>query len=179
MNDHTPTTRESIAPRTHRALTEKMTTYPLEGDVYSVTTESGREYRVDARDGRCSCPDAEHNLPDGVPCKHARRVAICLGNRALPVDLIDTDAVDPLLGAHVDGAPRVVATDGGELEASSGDAAAADEDTGEDRPEGCQCASLGASSAVLPCWPCWREGHRTPADVDDDAVRREERDDLD
>lgn len=92
-----------------RALTEYMTVLDEGGDVYSVTTESGREYRVDAREGRCTCPDHKHR---DARCKHLRRVAFATGERPVPA-WADTDAVDPQLGMHVDDGPQAVATDGG------------------------------------------------------------------
>jgi len=78
--------------RDMRALTEYMTTLPLGGDVYSVTTESGSEYRVDAREGRCTCPDFEFR--DSVEeCKHIRRVRIEVGQvdiKKLESELVET-----------------------------------------------------------------------------------------
>jgi len=98
-----------LEPRTERALTEYMTVLPLGGDIYSVTTQSGSEYRVDAREGRCTCPDHKHR---DVRCKHQRRVAFAVGKRPVPADVVD---VDELLGDHVDESPHVAVPDGGEI----------------------------------------------------------------
>ena len=73
--------RTDLERRDVRALTECMTVLPLGGELYSVTTGSGSEYRVDAL-----------------------------------------------------------------------------EDAG-DRPDDCECWD---TEQELPCWPCWREGHKTP-----------------
>ncbi len=130
-----------------RALTEYMTTLPLGGDVYSVTTQSGSEYRVDALKGRCTCPDAEYNLPtdDGRKrCKHAARVALATGERPIPA-WVDADEVDTQLGEHVEGTPKVAVTDGGvTLEEF------ATKDTDED---GCWC-----DDHSFPCFDCYNDG---------------------
>lgn len=96
---------ESIEGRTERALTESMVVHPEGGEIFTVVGENGNgEYRVDAREGRCTCPDHKHR---GVRCKHLRRVAFATGEVPVP------EGVDPLLGEHVDGPARPVATDGG------------------------------------------------------------------
>ncbi|WP_049981020.1 hypothetical protein [Halolamina rubra] len=46
--------------------------------VFSVTTQSGSEYRVDLREGVCSCPDYRNREPDGG-CKHLRRTRMEVG----------------------------------------------------------------------------------------------------
>ena len=139
-----------LEDRDVRALTEYITTLPLGGDVYSVTTESGSEYRVDAREGRCTCPDHQYRK---VRCKHIRRVAFATGARPIP-EWADTDEVDAQLGQHVDGTPKVAATDGGvtpkEFGADDGD---------DDRPEDCDCSPHFDG---LACWPCYRDGFETP-----------------
>ena len=116
MQRDTPNVKKRIDTelddRDAAALTEYMTVLAEGGDVYSVTTESGREYVVDAREGRCTCPDHEYR---DTRCKHLRRVAFATGERSVPA-WADTDAVDPQLGLHVDGSPQVVATDGGVIE---------------------------------------------------------------
>jgi len=104
-----------VEPRTERALVEKMTVLPLDGDVYSVTTESGAEYRVDGREGRCTCPDHEHR---DVRCKHIRRVAFATGAEPIPGEV---DGVDELLGEHVNGERQVVASDGGQVVEPAGE----------------------------------------------------------
>jgi len=100
----------SFDDRDVRALTEYMTTIPLDAPgMFSVTTQSGSEYTVDARGGSCSCPDAEHR---DITCKHIRRVRFAVGRRAIP-DWADSDAIDDQLGEHVTGGP--VMADGGRL----------------------------------------------------------------
>lgn len=73
-------------------------------DLYLVTSESGSEYLVDAREQTCECPDHEYR---NVRCKHIRRVAFATGAEPIPTSV---DDVDPQLGMHVEAAP---ATDGG------------------------------------------------------------------
>jgi len=111
MQTTTAETHESndLEDRDVRALTEYMTVLPLGGDVYSVTTQSGSEYRVDAREGRCTCPDHQYRE---VRCKHIRRVVFATGERPVPA-WVDADEVDAQLGQHVDGTPKVAVTDGG------------------------------------------------------------------
>jgi len=88
-----------------RALTEYLTVLNDIGrgrgadNLFLVVSESGSEYLVDRRTGRCGCPDAEHRDPDGG-CKHVRRVAFVTGARPVPDGL---QGVDPQLGAHVGG----------------------------------------------------------------------------
>lgn len=103
-----------LEPRDARALTEYMTSLPLGGGIYSVTTQSESEYRVDVREGCCTCPDYKHNLDGDGECKHLRRVAFATGDRALPA-WVNVEAVDPQLGLHVDGSPSIATTDGGTL----------------------------------------------------------------
>lgn len=163
MSIDTPETFEShdssndLEKRSVRALTECMTVLSLGGNIYSVTTESGSEYRVDAMKGRCDCPDAKHNLDDDEQCKHVRRVAFATGSRPIP-EWCNDDAVDPLLGEHVEG-PVQVASDGGVLE--SDPKGRADED-GEERPSDCLCTDSMREDEP-PCWPCYRDGFGEPA----------------
>jgi hypothetical protein len=154
MSHETTDAIESIERRTERALTDYMTVLPEGGDIYSVTTESGSEYRVDGREGRCTCPDHRHR---GARCKHLRRVAFATGARPIPGDVALTGAVDPDLGAHTDATPTVAVGDGGVVPVD-GDADPADGDDG--RPDDCACSGL----TELPCWPCFREGFEDPAD---------------
>jgi hypothetical protein len=138
-----------------RALTECMTVLPQDGDIFEVVGENGGTYRVDGREGRCTCPDARHRNPDGG-CKHQRRVAFATGERPVPA-WVDTRAVDPLLGEHTDTAARVAATDGGIIEAG-------DEGEildGDGRPDDCDCGAWN-DGLSLPCWPCYRDGFDTP-----------------
>ncbi len=90
-----------------RALTECMAVLDGDGEVYTVIGENaGGEYQVDARGGRCTCPDAEYRLDDDERCKHERRVEFATGRRAVP-EWVDDDAVDEHLGEHVDDADHV------------------------------------------------------------------------
>jgi hypothetical protein len=136
-----------LKQRDVRALTEYMTVLPLGGDVYSVTTQSGSEYRVDAREGRCTCPDHEYRE---VRCKHIRRVAFATGKQPIPAQ-VDADEVDGQLGEHVEETPKVAATDGGvTLEEF------ATKDTDED---GCDCDNY-----PFPCFECYNAGRRSLPD---------------
>jgi hypothetical protein len=126
-----------------RALTEYMTTLPLGGDVYSVTTQSGSEYRVDALEARCTC--ADHRYRD-VRCKHIRRIAFATGERPIPA-WVDADEVDAQLEEHVEGTPKVAVTDGGVTLASFA--------TEEDDEDGCWCDDHN-----FPCFDCYNDGRR-------------------
>ncbi|WP_254538733.1 hypothetical protein [Halomarina litorea] len=86
-------------PRDVRAMNELLAVYEQAPGLYSVYSEEGTEYTVDAETGACTCPDAEYNQPDGG-CKHARRVALWRGDEALP-GWVNLDAVDPLLVDHL------------------------------------------------------------------------------
>ena len=89
------------------------------------------------------------------------------GDRPVPA-WVDTDAVDPQLGTHVDATPQVAATDGGIVNA--GDDAEIVDDTDDDvddgRPDECDCGAWNADAA-LPCWPCYREGFEEPASAEE------------
>ncbi|MFB6083861.1 MAG: SWIM zinc finger family protein [Halorientalis sp.] len=146
-----------------------MTVLPEGGDVFTVVSESGSEYRVDAVEGRCTCPDSQQNLSDDERCKHERRVAFATGDRPVP-SWVNTDAVDSLLGDHVEGGPVVAASDGGVLASyvdrseSDGDGSDGDgDDSG--RPDDCECGAF-ERDIELPCWPCYREGFEEPADTE-------------
>jgi len=99
--------RTDLDARDVRALTEYMTVLDEGGDIYTVVGQNGGTYTVDARGGRCTCPDHEHR---GVRCKHLRRVAFATGADTVPATVEDTD---PQLGEHVEGGPKIAATDGG------------------------------------------------------------------
>jgi hypothetical protein len=159
MSDKTTAVDERIDSRSERALCEYMTVLPVAPDVCSVTTESGSEYRVDARAGRCECPDARHNLGPSEACKHERRVAFATGARPIPTDLAETGRIDPALGEHVDATPVLALPDGGAVPVD-GESERGDDSQG--RPDDCRCENLLAG-ASLPCWPCWREGFEEPA----------------
>jgi len=144
-NDHAAVESIDLSnDRAVRALTECMTVLPESADLFTVVTESGGTYTVDVRAGVCECPDSTHR---GVECKHQLRSRVATGQLAVPA-WIDRDAVDGLLGAHVDGSPRLVATDGGEVL------------TAEERPEACECT--GHERETLPCWYCYAEGFDEP-----------------
>jgi len=96
-----------------RALTECHSVLPEAEDMYRVVGENGGTYTVDARLGACECPDWQYREPEGG-CKHMRRVQFATGDRPIPT-WVDPDAVDSLLGDHVDGSPQVTATDGSGL----------------------------------------------------------------
>lgn len=129
-------TDESTDPsqRDKRALREKMTVLPEGGDIYAVTTESGSEYSVDRREGRCTCPDWQYR---NTRCKHVRRVAFATGDRPIPAGV----DVDPLIGRYTDERPRVVITDGGvSVHARDVDADTADDcEVCDELPDGFVC----------------------------------------
>ncbi|WP_436935927.1 hypothetical protein [Halovenus marina] len=136
------------------ALTEYMTVLSLGGEVYSVTTESGSEYRVDVLKGRCTCPDKQYNLEDSELCKHERRVRFATGEWTIP-GWADTDAVDSQLGEHVTGSPQIATTDGGLMEDT------VDREGEKQRPDDCLCGD-GNQRSELPCWPCYRNNFKNP-----------------
>jgi SWIM zinc finger len=100
-------------------------------------------YRVNVEDGvpvACECPSDTYH--DGA-CKH--RVAVAIR--------------EPVLKAASDyesGEEQEVATDGGTTVVRS----RVSEQRGESRPAECDC---GPTFEDLPCWPCYREGFRTPS----------------
>jgi len=157
----------ALDDRSVRALTEKMSVCSGVGqardapEMYLVTTESGSEYLVDAHEGRCTCPDSQHR---DVRCKHQRRVVFATGEQGLPA-WIDSDAIDSQLGEHVDGTPRVTATDGGQMIATDNNIETLEEDSDLERPDDCQCWD---SDNDLPCWPCFREGFESPSPAAED-----------
>jgi hypothetical protein len=142
--------RTDLEQRDVRALTEYMTVLPLGSSIYSVTTQSGSEYRVDTIEERCTCPDHQHRK---ILCKHIRRVGFATGERSIPA-CVDTNEVDPQLGKHVDETPKVTASDGGVVLDDSGSDLQDD-----DRPNDCGCTPLMEN---LPCWPCYRDGFESP-----------------
>jgi len=153
-----------LEPRTERALTECMTVLPEGGDIHTVVGENGTTYVVDSRVGRCTCPDAEYREPSGG-CKHQRRVEFATGARPVPAGV---DGVDGLLGEHTDETPRVVATDGGIVEAGDEGEILEDSETDDDsRPADCDCGEWN-DGLTLACWPCYREGFESPNPNPDD-----------
>jgi hypothetical protein len=142
-----------------RALTEYMTVIPDGGDVFTVIGQNGGgEYRVDARKGRCTCPDHQHR---SARCKHIRRVAFATGEEPIPA-WVDGDAIDGQLGEHVDSEPEVVATDGGIIEVGDGAEILEADDGGDDRPDDCDCLDSYITDDPLACWACVREGFEEP-----------------
>jgi hypothetical protein len=112
---------DSLSDREVRALTEAMVAFGGDGGVFTVVGENGGgEYRVDIIEGRCTCPDAKHNLSADERCKHEFRVAFASGRCEIP-EWVDGSAVDDNLGALVDdvtaatteASAPVAATDGG------------------------------------------------------------------
>ena len=67
-------------------------------NLYTVTSESGSTYLVDAELPACEC--ADHEYRDRV-CKHIRRVEFATGRRDVP-DFVDDAAVDEQLGLHIE-----------------------------------------------------------------------------
>lgn len=94
MAQAAPQGSSEVDDRTHRALTECMTVLEDGPDLYTVVSESGSEYNVDAREKRCTCPDHKHRE---AICKHIRRVAYATGEKEVP----NITGIDPLLGEHV------------------------------------------------------------------------------
>ncbi|MFC4987155.1 hypothetical protein [Saliphagus infecundisoli] len=87
---------ESVQPdlddRTLRAATQEMCVEEKARALFEVTSESGRTYTVDLREGVCSCPDFEYR--DGVEeCKHLRRVRI-------EVNQVDIEALQSELASR-------------------------------------------------------------------------------
>jgi len=114
--ENEPRGREpDVNERDRRALTEYLTVLEDLGrardadGLYLVVSQSGSEYLVDAREGHCECPDHEYR---GGRCKHLRRVEFAIGECPVP-EGVDREAIDEDLGQHVDGGPRLPATDGG------------------------------------------------------------------
>lgn len=155
MTDYDPAGIEStdLEPRTRRALTECMTVLPDGGDIYTVVGQNGSTYRVDGREGRCTCPDHKNR---SVRCKHIRRVAFATGTQPIPAGV----EADDLLGAQTDETPRVAATDGGIIDA--GDEGAILDESDDGRPDDCDCGDWN-TGLELPCWPCYWDGFDEPA----------------
>jgi hypothetical protein len=80
----------SVDDRDRRALKEAMTVVGFGPAMFEVYTAGSNVYRVDLRDGRCTCDDHRYR---GETCKHIRRVLYAVGGRdsRLGVD------VDPVL----------------------------------------------------------------------------------
>ena len=146
---------DSIEPavdeRDRRALTEYLTVLPDQGRARDapgmalVVSESGSEYLVDARDGACTCPDAEYR---NVNCKHVARTRFATGQRAIPAAAAAQLDVDPDLGEHTAADLQFATADGGVV-AAGGDT---DEPEGE---EECACGDLPGG---VPCHDCFQNG---------------------
>jgi len=108
----------ALDARDVRALEECMTVLPPEQSIFEVVSQSGTTYDVDAREGRCTCPDMAHNLPDGdrETCKHIARVRFATGERAIPAAAAEELDIDPMLGEQMGrSGARVAVADGGEV----------------------------------------------------------------
>lgn len=159
-----------LPKRAVRALTEKMTVLPETGrvkgadDLYLVVSESGSEYLVDTREGRCDCPDAHYNLESDERCKHERRVHYATGETAIPM-WADTDAIDSHLGLQTARSPVRAVTDGGVVGEEAGESFESPEDTRDDAPalieaEREECPNgeewcPGPDGDSLPCFACF------------------------
>jgi len=72
-----------IPERAARALGEYQTVFACGGGIFAVIGE-GSEYRVDIREGRCTCPD--HKNRDAT-CKHLWRVGFAVGLVEVPAHI--------------------------------------------------------------------------------------------
>ena len=169
-----------LADRSRRALTEPLSVVTLDGmpvddeTVVSVVSHSGENHTVDVVEGRCTCKDAEFNLPDGdrEVCKHVERARVATGREVLDAAVIRHlgDEIDPQLGAHADG-PTVATSDGG-ITVATDDGEIIDDDTDDEdevedtdeRPDDCECRRFELGVDDLPCWACYRDGFETVAD---------------
>ena len=173
MNDYETTEVDSsdVEPRTRRALERVLTVTHTDGTpisddesptVVSVHSgNSGKERRVDVREGRCTCPDHEHR--DSV-CYHIRRARYALGVKPVPTETLAACDVHERFASNAPG-PVVATSDGGIIEADD-DGEIVGETDDDGRPEDCECGDWN-SHAGLPCWPCYREGFEDPANADD------------
>lgn len=167
LRDENPT---DLPKRAVRALTEKMTVLPDTGrvkgadDLFLVVSESGSEYLVDTREGRCDCPDAQYNLEPEERCKHERRVRYATGETPIPA-WTDTDAIDSHLGLQTARSPIRAATDGGIVGEDTDQSFESPEEQLDDSPALIEaehecpngeewCPGPGADS--LPCFPCYQ-----------------------
>ena len=123
MSNDTPNAKESIdvEKRTRKALEEPLSVVAFDGtplddtnvSMVRVISHTGGDYRVDVRDGRCTCPDHEYREAE---CKHIRRARLATGRTPIESDTLAACDVDPNFGDHVGADPQVVATDGGRRE---------------------------------------------------------------
>jgi len=140
-----------VDERDRRALTEYLTVLEDLGrardanGLYLAVSQSGSEYLVDTREGRCECPDHEYR---GGRCKHLRRVEFATGERPVPT-WADREAIDEDLGQHVDGGPRLPATDGGEIVEAGDEGVILTEDDGAGGPDQLTGDAEAAAKAIL------------------------------
>jgi hypothetical protein len=121
MNDYDNAEVEStdIEPRTRRALERVLTVTHTDGTpirddesptVVSVHSgNSGKEHRVDVREGRCTCRDHRHRESR---CYHIRRARMALGVRPIARDTLAACDVHTHFAANAPG-PVVATSDGG------------------------------------------------------------------
>jgi len=79
-----------VDDRDRRAASEAMTVVGFGPAMFEVYT-AGDCYRVDVRDGRCTCDDYRYREPE-KGCKHIRRVHFAVGARDVPAG-VDVDPV--------------------------------------------------------------------------------------
>jgi hypothetical protein len=119
MNDYDNEEVESVEPRTRRALERVVTVTNTDGTpitdeetptVVSVHSgNSGKEHRVDVREGRCTCRDHRHR---GATCYHLRRARYALGVQPVPTETLAACDVHSRFAEHCPG-PVVATSDGG------------------------------------------------------------------
>jgi hypothetical protein len=121
MNDYDNEEVEStdVPRRTRRALERVLTVTDTDGtpiadeetpSIVSVHSgNSGREHRVDVREGRCTCRDHEHR---GTRCYHIRRAQMALGVQPVATETLAACDVHERFAEHAPG-PVVATSDGG------------------------------------------------------------------
>ena len=134
MNDYDNAEVEStdIEPRTRRAIERVLTVTHTDGtpiaddetpSIVSVHSgNSGKEHRVDVREGRCTCRDHRHR---GSRCYHLRRAQMALGVRPVATETLAACDVHERFAEHCPG-PVVATNDGGLVGGET------DEDTDDD-----------------------------------------------
>jgi hypothetical protein len=121
MNDYDNEEVEStdVPRRTRRALERVLTVTDTDGtpiadeetpSVVSVHSgNSGREHRVDVREGRCTCRDHRHRE---TRCYHIRRARFALGVQPVATETLAACDVHERFAEHCPG-PVVATSDGG------------------------------------------------------------------
>jgi hypothetical protein len=121
MNDYDNAEVEStdVEPRTRRALERVLTVTHTDGTpiregesptVVSVHSgNSGKEHRVDVREGRCTCRDHRHRESR---CYHIRRARMALGVRPIATETLAACDVHSHFASNAPG-PVVATSDGG------------------------------------------------------------------